>query len=76
MNWATVMLERYPHPEDQHRVRFSDKVYFGYGIQDKLRIIRKAGLRYCQDCIEEVQELTEKDKKRYHCWAAVAQLQV
>lgn len=25
-----------------HRVRFSDKVHFGYGTQDKLRIIRKA----------------------------------
>ena len=65
------MLERYPHPEHWHRIRFSDKVYFGYGTQNKLRIIRKASMRYCQDCIEEVQEPTEKDKKRYHCWAAV-----
>ena len=63
MNWATVMLERYPHPEDWHRVRFSDEVHFGYGTQDKLRIIRKAGMRYCQDCIEEVRELTGKHKK-------------
>ena len=28
-------------------------------------------MRYCQDCIEEVHEPSEKDKKRYHCWAAV-----
>ena len=71
LNWATTMLQKYPHPEDWHRVRFSDEVHFGYGTQDKLRIIRKAGMRYCQDCIEEIHEPSEKDKKRYHCWAAV-----
>ena len=64
MNWATVMLERYPQPEDWHRV---DEVHFGYGTQDKLRIIRKVGMCYCQECIEEVQEPTEKDRIRYHC---------
>lgn len=69
LNWATVMLDEYPHPEDWLRVRFSDEVYFGYGPQDKLRIIRRAGMRYCQDCIEEVKEPTEKDKERYDCWA-------
>ena len=71
LNWAKVMLDKYLHPKDWHRVRFNDKVHFGYGTKDKLRIIHKAGMRYCQDCIEEVQEPTEKDKKRYHCWAAV-----
>ena len=35
MNKVTVMLERYPHTEDWHRVRFSDEVYFGYGTQDR-----------------------------------------
>lgn len=57
------MLDKYPHLEDSHRVHFIDEVYFRYGIQDKLRIIRKAGMSYCQDCIGEVQERTEKDKK-------------
>lgn len=71
MNWATGMLERYPHPQNWLRVRFSDEVNFGYGTQHKLRIIRKAGMRYCQDCIEEVQEPTEKDQKLYHRRAAV-----
>ena len=42
LNWGTVMHDKYPQPEDWHRVRFSDEVYFGYGTQDKLRIIRKA----------------------------------
>ena len=69
--WAEVMKERYPRPEDWHRVRFSDEVHFGYGPQGKLRIIRKPGERYCPDCIQEDKEPNEKDKKRHHCWAAV-----
>ena len=28
MDWATVMLQRYPRPDDWHRVRFSDEVPF------------------------------------------------
>lgn len=31
---------------------------------------RQACVRYCQDCIEQAHEPTEKDKKHYHCWAA------
>ncbi len=50
---------------------FSDEVHFGWGPQGKLLIIRKAGMRYCQDCIQEADEPAEKDKKRFHCWAAV-----
>ena len=39
LNWATVILDKYPHLEDCHRVCFSDKVYFGYKTQDKLGTI-------------------------------------
>ncbi len=39
MNWATVMLDKYVHPEDGHLVRLSDKVQFGYGAKDKLNMI-------------------------------------
>jgi hypothetical protein len=28
-------------------------------------------MRYCQDCIQEADEPAEKDKKRFHCWAAI-----
>lgn len=52
MNWATVMLDKYPHPEDWHRICFSNEVHFGYAAQDKLNIIRKPGMRYCQDCVQ------------------------
>ena len=71
MDWATFIFERYPCSEDWHRVQFSNKVHFDYGIQDKLRIIWKPGIRYYQNCIEEVQKSTKKDKKRYYYWAAI-----
>jgi hypothetical protein len=51
LEWAIFMLKRYPSPNDWKRVRFSDEVYFGYGPQEKLRIIRKPDQRYCQDYI-------------------------
>ena len=66
MDWATLMLERYSYSEDWHRVWFSDKVHFGYDTQDRLRIIQKPNICYSQNCIEEVQELIEKNKKYYH----------
>lgn len=71
MDWASVTLERYPQPEDWCRVRFGDEVHSSYGPQDKLDIIRKPGIRYCQDYIQEHNEPAEKDKKWYHYWAAV-----
>jgi|SRR5450432_2893682 hypothetical protein len=64
---ARIMLERYPRPEDWHHVRFSDKVHFGWGLQGKILIIRKPGIRYCQNGIQEEAQPAEKDKKRFHC---------
>jgi transposase len=68
---ARRMLENYSTPENWHSVRFSDEVHFGWGPQGKLRIIRKPGMRYCPDCIQEEAIPLEKDQKRFHCWAAV-----
>lgn len=31
LGYATIMLQRYPNPQDWYRVRFSDEVHFGYG---------------------------------------------
>ncbi len=69
--WAQTIKEKYPKPEDWYRVRFSDEVHFGYGLQGKLCIIRKSGEQYCPDCIQEEKESEEKDKKRHHYWATV-----
>ena len=65
------MKERYPRLEDWHRVKFNDEVYYGYGPQSKLRIIRKLGERYCPDCIQKDKEPNKKDKKRHHCWDVI-----
>ena len=66
LEYATIMLQRYPNPQDWYRVRFSYEVHFGYGPQDKLHIIRKASMRYCHSCIQKNFEPAEKDRKRYH----------
>lgn len=68
---ARIMLEQYPEPKDWYEIRFSDEVHFGFGPQGQLLIIRKPGTRYCQDCIQETLQPAEKDKKRFHCWAAI-----
>lgn len=74
LEWATLMLDRYPQPSDWKNIRFSDKCHFGWGQQGKLRIIRKPGERYCQDCIQEADprgDPNQKDEKRLHTWAAI-----
>ena len=70
VEYAAVMLERYPTKQHWEPVRFSDEVHFGYGPQGKLRIIRKPGQRYCMNCIQEADSPKDKDLKRQHCWAA------
>lgn len=47
-------------------------MHYAYGPQGKIRIIRKSGQRYCQDCIQHTDESTEKNKKKVHAWAAVS----
>lgn len=54
-----------------YHVRFSNKVYFGYGLQNKLHIVCKPSEQYCLDCIQKDKKLNKKDKKRHHYWAAV-----
>ncbi len=71
VEWATVMLSKYPKKEDWFRVRFSDEVHFGYGPEGQLHIIRQPGTRYRWDCIQHRDPPPEKDRKRLHCWAAV-----
>ena len=71
VEYAHIMLAKYPKPEDWYRVRFSDEVHFSYGPDGKLRIIRQPGTRYRWDCIQHRDAPAEKDRKRLHCWAAV-----
>ena len=70
IEWASIMLAKYPEPIDWNRVRFSDEIHFGWGSQGKLKIIRKPGQRYCLNCIQESDESDERDKNQHHCWAS------
>ena len=71
LEWAQEMYAKYLTLEHWKHVRFSDEVHFGYGPQQKLRIIQKPGQRHCIDCLQERDLPKQKDKKRFHCWAAV-----
>lgn len=71
VQYAQIMLERYPEPKDWYHIRFSDEIHFGFGPQGKIHIIRRPGERYCPDCLQERQSPAEKDLKRLHAWATV-----
>jgi hypothetical protein len=71
LEYAKIMLEKYPQKEDWWHIRFSDEVHFGWGPTGPARVIRKPGERYCNDCLQETNEPDDKAKKRFHCWAAV-----
>ena len=59
-NWAATMFPKNSYLKDWYRIRFCDKVHFNYDIQNKLRTIWKANIRYCQKCIEEIHEISKE----------------
>lgn len=71
IEFAKIMLQRYPEPDDWKPVRFSDEVHFGYGPSQTNYIIRKPGQRYCADCIAEKPPPEQKSTRREHAWAAI-----
>lgn len=71
VQYAQIMLEKYPQPENWHHIRFSDEIHFGFGPQGRIRVIRRPGERYCPDCLQERRPPAEKDLKRLHAWAAI-----
>jgi hypothetical protein len=72
VEWVTVMLERYSDKTNWYRVRFSGEVHFEWDSQDKLFVIRQSSKRYCQDCIQHVDESYSKDVKRHRRWMIVS----
>ena len=72
--YARVMLERYPEPENWRQIRFSDKCHFGWGPQGKVYVIRRPWERHCPEYLLEKEAPAEKDLKRVHCWGAVGYL--
>ncbi|KAI0112429.1 hypothetical protein GGR51DRAFT_557012 [Nemania sp. FL0031] len=52
--WARDRLYAYELDLSFYRkIRYSDEVHFKFGLDGKLIIIRKAGTRYCPDCIHD-----------------------
>ena len=71
VEFAKLMLAKYPSPEHWKHVRFSDEVHFAFGPIGRIYVIRKPGERYYADCIQHAQEPQPKDKDRVYAWAAV-----
>lgn len=71
VEYAEIMLRRYPLATQWKHIRFSDEVHFGYGPEGQLRIIRKPGTRYRRDCIQHRDQPKQKDEHRIYAWAAV-----
>lgn len=71
VEYARMILKKYPRPEDWDRVRFSDEAHFGLGPQGKLRVNQKPGQRFCSQCIQYKDEPKEEYRKKFHRWAAV-----
>ena len=67
MEYAQIMLENFPEPEDWDRVRWNDEVHFRWGAQRQLHTIRKLGERYCVYCVQHREEPKAKGEKRFHC---------
>ncbi len=65
------MLDSYPDKNDWKHIRFNNEVHFDWGPQHTLRIIRKLGEQYCQDCIQHEDKPNPHDEKQFHCWAAI-----
>lgn len=63
-NW--VCLQSILTRKISRRCVFGDEVYFGYGIQDELRIVQKAGKQACavaKTALKKFHEPTEKGQK-------------
>lgn len=69
--WARDMLAKYPRKEDWRQVQWSDESHASFGPQGRLNVIRKASQRGHPDCVQEVSEPKEKDRKRQHFQAAI-----
>lgn len=71
IEYASTMLQRYPTKEHWRKVRFSDECHFGYGNGRQLHLIRQPGTRYHAENVQERDEPTEKQAKKFHVWAAI-----
>ena len=65
------MLAKYPTPQYWRKVRFSDKVHFGYDSQGRVWVTRKLGERFCPNYIQHKDLPKSKNTNRVYAWGAI-----
>ena len=68
---AIGQLKSHPSWTDWMNVLFTDEVHFGWSDEGRLHIKRRIGARNEPQHIQHPREPRDKDRKRFHCWAAV-----
>lgn len=71
VEFARKMLDAYPDPLDWRSVRFSAELHFGFASDRKLRLVPRAGERFCPGCVALPEASWPRDVKRVHAWVAV-----
>ena len=66
MELAFFMQAKDPLKKDWQYLRFSNEIYFGYGLEDQLQIIRKLGTHYRHNNLEHCLPLPKEDKNHHH----------
>ncbi|KAH6995961.1 hypothetical protein BKA56DRAFT_609247 [Ilyonectria sp. MPI-CAGE-AT-0026] len=69
--YARRMLDAYPQPQDWRLVRFSGELHFGFGLDGKMRLLPRAGEKFCATCAPQPDANWPRDVKKAHVWAAV-----
>ena len=70
VEYARRMLDTYPQPHDWRLVRFSIELHFGFGLDGKIRLLPRAGEKFCPGCGQLPEANWPRDVKRLHAWAA------
>ncbi|KAI5463539.1 hypothetical protein BGZ63DRAFT_381682 [Mariannaea sp. PMI_226] len=68
--YVRKMLETY-QPQDWRFVRFSAELHFGFGLDGKIRLLPRAGEKFCPSCSPLDEANWPRDVKRVHTWVAV-----
>ena len=71
VDYARRMLEAFPDPPSWRSVRFSGELHFGFGLDGTMRLLPRAGEKFCEPCSQTTAANWPRDLKRVHAWAAV-----
>ena len=65
------MLNKYPNTKNWRRIRFNNKVHFGYEPELNPRILHQPWEKTCANYIVEHKNPTKKYQKKVHNWGAI-----